>query len=166
MARRSVVEGEYLYRDAITFVTAPAVPASSFGNTEFDGTDPLATAKQVHRYVRSLSQAHGSAAAAERRIVHRCHGAGSIVAVRVGVAVACIGDSTITVDVKKNGTTVLSAPVVLDSGNLAYTAEGGALSVTTTAADACLEVIVTVSAGTGTLGQGLSVDVIVDEAAG
>lgn len=163
---RSRVEGDQLFTGTVTFQAAPSVPASSFGDDEFDAGDPLTAEKQIHRYVRSLAQAHGTDATAERRIVHRAHAAGSVVAVRCGVSVAATGDSTATVDVKKNGTTILSAPVVLDSGNAAFAVEEGTVSVPTYVADACLEVVVTVSAGTGTLPQGLSVEVVVDESAG
>lgn len=51
-----------------------AAPASCIGNTNFNGSDPLEVAKQRHQYSKGLSQVHGSAASAERRIVHRGYG--------------------------------------------------------------------------------------------
>lgn len=86
-------------------------------------------------------------------------------AVRAGVSVACIGDSTITVDVRKNGTSILSSTIVLDNSNTAFAEESGSISTSSYAAGDDLEVVVTVSAGTGTLGQGLHVDLILNEAA-
>lgn len=139
-------------------------PASCIGNTNFTASDPLGVTKQVHQYSKSLQQVHGSAASAERRIIHRGYGAGTTISVRAGVSVACIGDSTITVDVYKNGTTILSAPIVLDNSNTAFAQEAGTISVAGYSAGDDLEVVVTVSAGTGTLGQGLHVDVVLNEA--
>ena len=89
-----------------------------------------------------------------------------LAAAKVGAIVACIGDSTITVNLYKNGSTVLSAPVVLDNSNTAFAIEAGAISSASYSADDVFEVVVSVSAGTGTLGQGLFVSPMFREACG
>ena len=86
-----------------------------------------------------------------------------IQSVRAGVVVAAVGDSTVTIDLYKNGASILSAPIVLDNTNTAYTEETGTLSSDDLVQGDCLEVVVTVSAGTGTLPQGLYVEVDVHE---
>lgn len=161
----NVIDGDLTVRGTLA-PTALNAPAGCIGDTQASGSSPLGVTKTTHRHVRTLAQVHGSAASAERRAVHRAHAAGTVAAVRVGVVVACIGDSTITVDVQKNGTTILSAPVVIDNANAAYAVEAGSVSVAAYVADDVFEVLVTVSAGTGTLGQGLTVDLILSEAAG
>jgi hypothetical protein len=50
--------------------------------------------------------------------------------IEVGSIVACEGNAEVTIDVKKNGTTVLSSTMVLDDDNVAYTPEAGTVSVT------------------------------------
>ncbi len=156
------INGARYWRDRQEFKEV-TLPASCVGDTEFDATDPLTATQQEHRHTGRLSQVHGSAATAERRVVHVARGDGTVEAVRAGVVVACVGDSTITVDVKKNGTSILSATIGLDSGDAAYAKVDGTVSTAAYVAGDVFEVVVTVAAGTGTLGQGLFVDVVFTE---
>lgn len=160
----STIDGDLLVRGLLRAANM-VVPPGSVGDTGFNSGDPLTALKQQHQYPVRLVQVHGTAAVAERRAVHLAYAAGTIVAFTAGVTVACIGDSTITVDLRKNGTTVMSAPIVLDNTNTANASESGAVSVTSYAAGDVLEVVVTVSAGTGTLGQGLFTSAVLREAA-
>lgn len=160
----TVLDGDVDVRGTIT-PRGFACPASSVGSAGFSGSDPLVSSKRYHRHNRVFAQVHGSAASAERRAIHVAKGAGSVLVARAGVVVACIGDSTISVDVRLNGTTILTAPISIDSGDVAYAKVSGSIPVATYSAGDVLEVVVTVTAGTGTLGQGLFVDVVCDEAA-
>lgn len=118
--------------------------------------------RQRHQHAKHYAQ-NGTAAAATVA-VHECRGATATVRqVRVGSVVACIGDSTVTVDVKKNGSTILSSTVQLDSGNTAYVSEAGTINTSSLASGDVLTVVVTVSAGTGTLATGLWVELRIDE---
>jgi hypothetical protein len=69
------------------------------------------------------------------------------------------------VDEKKNGTTILSGTVTIDNGDVAYSKTSAALSVTSYVAGDVIEVVQTVSAGTGTLPQGMTTTVVMREAA-
>lgn len=103
-------------------------------------------------------------ATSEAKAVYRCRGAtGTIIDIHAGSIAACIGSATITIDVKKNGTTVLNSTIVLDSANAAYTAEAGDLAVTSLVAGDVLTVHATAAAGSGTLGTGLYVSISVNE---
>lgn len=96
--------------------------------------------------------------ASEVAVLHYVFGATGVVSnVVAGTVALCTGDATISIDVKKNGTTILTAPIVLDSANTAYVAEAGTVSVTALAAGDVLTVAVTATAGTGALGTGLFV---------
>ena len=74
-------------------------------------------------------------------------------------------DSTVTVDVKKNGVSVLTAVITLDSANTARIAEDGTLDSgeVTLAVDDLLEIVIVATVGTGTLATGPFVDVVVEE---
>jgi len=141
-----------------------APPTSCIGDAAFKTSDPLTADKQQHRWIRQLTQVHGSAGVSERRVVHVAKGAGTIDLVRAGVVVACVGAATITVDVWKNGTTVLSAVISLGSADVAYAKKSGTVTVPAYAAGDVLEVVAVATAGGGTIGQGLFVDVICTEA--
>jgi hypothetical protein len=140
------------------------VPSTgSVSNTHVADAAAIEHTKLRHRHVLTYGQS-GTAAAATVPI-HLAHAAGTILAVSAGVIGAHVGDSTTTVDVKRQGTSILTAPIVLDSGNAARTEEAGTLDGAqddVTAGD-LLEVVVTVNAGTGTLGTGLFVNVVVSE---
>lgn len=141
------------------------IPAQSIGDQEFGTSDPLGAEKQEHQHTQRYAQAHGTAAVAHRQVLHAARSAGQLLEFRAGVSVACVGDSTITVNLYKNGSTILSAPVVIDSGDAAYDLLDAAFASSSFVADDVFEVVVTVSAGTGTLGQGLVAQLMAREAA-
>jgi hypothetical protein len=143
--------------------TAPSNCVSDDAITSTANIDPD---KCINRFrIPAISQAHGSAGTAERKTFYRARANATINFCSCYFSVAPTGDSTHTVKLKKNGSDILSADIVLNSSNTAYTGDEeqtGFTSASLVAGDV-LEVAVTVSAGTGTLGQGLCVDVEVDE---
>ena len=72
-----------------------------------------------------------------------------------GSVVANTGAATITVDLHKNGASILTAAIVLDNGDAAYAVVEGVISSSSVVADDVLEVVITVNAGGGTLGKGV-----------
>lgn len=148
---------ENLHVEGALSAKTMAIPAGTVDNADVASDADIDATKLEHQYEPVFSQVHGSAATAERRVIHKVHGAtGTLVSFECGVIVACIGNAEITIDLYKNGSTILTAPTVLDSGNTAFTEESAAgFSSTALVQDDVLEVVVTVDAGTGTLGQGL-----------
>lgn len=97
-----------------------------------------------------------SAAVDETRAIAVIRGAsGTLLSFKAGSIAAAVGNATCTVDLKKNGTTVLSSVITLDNANTARVSEAGTLSVTTLAAGDLLEVVVDGTVGTGTLPTGV-----------
>lgn len=103
-----------------------------------------------------------------RETLHLAYGAtGSVVAVRCGLVTPCTGTATVTVDVLKNGSSILTAAVVIDVGDAAF----AVLSATIDAAEVeyvagdVFEVTVVSAAGNGVIGQGLFVQMVVREKA-
>lgn len=144
-----------------------ALPSNCVGNNQINASDPIKSTKTEVQIHKQLAQAHGTAAIAERRVVHVARGAGTLVAVRVTPVVAATGDSTATVDVRKNGSTALTSTIAITNSHAAYSKVSGTpASSGTYAADDVFEVVLTVSAGTGTLPQGLAVDLVFREANG
>lgn len=160
----STVDGDLVVRGNVSG-NGFNLPGNSVGDTEHDSNRPLETNKTLHQYTPRLSQAHGTAAVAERRVVHVARGVGSLLEVRLGLVVACVGGATVTVDVLRNGTTVLSSAKVLDNTNAAFavTTAGLASSPTNYSDGDVFEVSVTVAVGGGTLGQGLFVQLVCKE---
>lgn len=140
-------------------------PASCVVNASVSSTAAIGADKLVNRFRRSLTQVHGSAGTTERRPIHIAKFAGTISGARGAVSVIPIGAATHSIQLKKNGSNILSSALVLDSANVAYTLEEVAgYTSTSYAAGDYFEVDITATAGGGTLGQGLIFDVQFDEA--
>lgn len=138
-------------------------PPLSIGDTAIAAGTNVDADKLQHRFRCTFNQIHGSVATTERRPIYEAYATATLLRVRAGSVVACSGAATITVDVKKNNTSMLTAVITLDSGNTAYILEAATLASTALVAGDVLEVVVVATAGGGTLGQGLIVVVDIDE---
>lgn len=123
----------------------------------------IAASKMHHRHSKSLSQT-GSAATATHPI-HVVQGAtATLLSFKAGSIAIAAGAATVEIDLKKNGASILTAPITLDSANTARVLEAGTLSATALVAGDFLEVAITATAGGGTLPTGLLVQLELDEA--
>jgi hypothetical protein len=142
-----------------------SIPAEAVDSDDFtsDTAKRLVTSKQVHQYHRTFDQPN-TTATAETRVLHVVRGStGTLKAFVAGSIVACVGAATITVDLRKNGSTVLTAVITLDSANTAYIVEAGTFASTSLVAGDVLTVVTTATAGGGTIGAGLFAELVVDE---
>lgn len=144
------------------------------GNATFSGqhvrTSNLAadlevpSANTVHRIFAGSVANQSGTVAAERKPIHIATAPGEIVTIRFSpTQTAAVGDSTVTCDIYKNGSSILTGTVQIDSGDAARAKVSGTPSSTTYVAGDVFESVVTVSAGTGTLPVGLGVDFVLDE---
>ena len=134
------------------------VPSQTIVDDDVSASAGIQAGKLQHQHQPAYAQKSDATAAAERRVVHVVRGAtGTIESFEAGSVVVCTGDATITVDLLKNGVSVLTGPIVLDSTNTPRAPEGGTVDpAKKTLADGdVLEVDVDVDAGTGTLGEGV-----------
>lgn len=140
-------------------------PAGSITNAAVVASAGIDATKLEHRYRPEYVQPYGSAGTSVRQAVHQVIGAtATINSVRAMLSVAPIGAATHVIQIKKNGSNILSTAITLDSGNTAFIDETdtGFTSAALVAGDV-LEVDVTATAGGGTLGQGLHVMLDIDE---
>lgn len=140
-------------------------PAGSITDASVIAGADIAATKLEHQYSKQLSLTdHATVAAAVRRVLHYVRGTtGTIVEFGVLASVAAIGDSTVTIDLYKNGSSILTGTFQLDSGDAAGALVTGTLSSAALVVTDRLEVVVTVSAGTGTLPKGLTTHLVVRE---
>ena len=153
--------------DTLNVSQAATIPASTVVDSYIDsGADIAANKQEITLRWIALAQAHGTASTDERRCVHNVLGVtASLISVRAGVLVAAAGNSTVTVDVYKNGSTVLSSVITLNSSTVIRTETSGTLSTSPTslAVGDCLEVVIDATVGTGTLPQGVYVQLDMTE---
>lgn len=140
-------------------------PSGCITNASVVGAAGIAASKLQHRFRKGHAQVHGSAATAERRVIHVVRGAtATINSLRAGVVVAAVGDSTATINLYKNGSTILSGTISITSADTAYALDSpsGFTSTSLVVGDV-LEIVQTISAGTGTLPQGVFSVLEIDE---
>jgi hypothetical protein len=159
-------EGNHHFVGQVSYGGTVVFPPATVTNASFT-SDPslaLAATKQEHQFQLRHSQVHASDATAERRVLHLVRGlTGDSIEFECGNVIAATGNSTVTIDVYKNGTTILSAPVVLDNANTAYAKESGTISVAALAAGDVIEIVQTISAGSGTLPRGVFAQLTIRE---
>lgn len=159
----SVIDGNLRVQGTLS-PSVISLPANSVNNASIVASAGVSASKVQQQRNIQYGQVIGSAAAAANIPVFRCNGVtGEIKSVKASLVTIPSGDKTVTVDVKKNGTTVLSSTIQLDSGNTTLVAEAGTLSVTSLAAGDILTVVVTTGGSTGTNPDGLLVNVVVEE---
>jgi len=139
-------------------------PAACIPNAAITG--PIQASNLRQQYVKGFAQTKGAGAAvAQRQIVHVVRGAtATLTFLRAVLQQANVGGATVTVDLYKNGSSILSATMTITNATAAYTVVStSAFTSTALVAGDVLEIVVTVATGGGTLGQGLQVDVEFNE---
>lgn len=142
------------------------LPANAVNDNAVAAAANLAASKLEHQYEPCYSQLATADAATDRRVIHIVYGAtGSIVDFRVGAITAAGAASSATIDLKKNGSTVLSGTITLDNGtaSLALEQPAGYTSTSLVTGDV-LEVHITAVAGAN-LAKGLFAQLVVREKA-
>jgi hypothetical protein len=139
-----------------------SLPASVVGNSNVTAGAGIDASKLERQVVRGFSQS--GTATTVTQPVHVVSGAtGTVLRAYAGSIVAAVGNATVTVRFRKNGTTILSSDITLDNANTAYIVEQGTLSVTSAVAGDMFDVVITATVGTGTLPTGLVVGMVLDE---
>lgn len=145
---------ENIHFASATF-TDITLPDASVGNSTILAGAGIEAEKLEHHHSITGNQPN-TAATTETRVIHNVFGAtGDTLAFEAGSIVAATGNATVTLDVLKNGTTILTGVITLDSGNTARVSEAGSISVTALVDGDVLEVVIVATIGSGALPTGL-----------
>ena len=161
-----IIDGDVLVRGTLQTTGQIAVGAGSITNAMVAAGAAISSTKLEHQHRKDYAQPN-AAAITETKVVHTVIGTtGTIKAFKAGSIGIAVGNSTVTLDLKKNGTTCLSAVITLDVNNVARIVESGTLTVTTLVVGDVLEIVVVATIGTGTLPTGVfaTVDLFEDAA--
>jgi hypothetical protein len=136
--------------------TAPTIPF--VGDAQVKPAAGISASKVQTRISKIIADNNSAAASSYRRTIWRVFGATCAVqSFRIGIAgTAAVGAATVTVDLLKNGVTILTATVVINNsvaqyGSVAASLAAGAASLV---AGDVLDVAITAAAGGGTLPNG------------
>lgn len=138
------------------------IPSGTLTNDGVNGSAAIAATKiQKPRLVEYPTSGTATSATVP---IYVCNGAtATVMGIKAGSIAACIGGATVTVDLRKNGSTILSAVITLDSGNTARIMEAGTISNSSLVAADFLELVIVATTGGGTLATGLLVQVEIHE---
>jgi hypothetical protein len=124
----------------------------------------LDASKVEHRYVKTEALTdHATDSAVVRRVVHVVQGAtATIQSFSAGVTVAATSTGVCAVDLKVNGSSVLSATITLDSANAAFSQEAGTLADADLVAGDVVEISIDSTSGSNKP-KGVNATVVIDE---
>jgi len=134
------------------------LPANSVGDAEVDATRPIGVNKLYHMHCPVYTQDRGAAVVAKRSGLHIAVGPGTLQAFQATLSQAN-GGGTVTVDLYKNGVSVLSGLITITT-EAAFDVCVGTISTAAYVAGDTFEVVVAV---TGSVGQGLTVRGVFEE---
>ncbi len=141
MATPTRHEGDYHVNGHLTAKTMD-LPAGTINNADVEPSAGIDASKLEHQYEKQLAQESGTNSAAESRVIHTVYGTtGQIIAFKGG-AIAIAGSAAVSIDLKKNGTTILSSTIDITTAHTAREIVSGTVGTTALAADDVLEVII------------------------
>lgn len=144
------------FAETVTFAKPPVIPALTFGNTQANANDPIAGNKTYHRYRKEFGQPKAATNVTERRVVHVAKSAGTVNEFKATVSAALTGAAAATVDLLKNGVSVLSGAVAFSSADVAFALKTGTVVTQAYAAGDVFEIAHTVTLGGGGAQSGLT----------
>jgi hypothetical protein len=165
----NTLDGDFTVRNGtVNFSGASGftAPPNTITDAMLSASSPAGPTKTRRRFVRTHKQANGASIVTVTERIHLGYGAiGAVTAVRcmnTGV-VGTGGGMSVTVDVKKNGVSILTAVMTINAATLLNAIVAGSIATAAYAVGDYFDVVVTATAGGGTLPQGLYVDVVLDE---
>lgn len=163
MATPSKITGDMHVDGNLTMKTG-SLPAGTLTNAMVNASAAIGVEKQQHQYEKSYAQESATAAADESRTLHVVHGTtGEVLAFKGGAVVACIGAAVVAINLEKNGTTILTTAITLNSSVTAFEIASGVVGTTALVAGDVLEAVIDETTGGGTAPKGVFVEVVLKE---
>lgn len=136
-------------------------PSASIGGTAMKprsaGDVPDASKfDHAHRQIyRNGAGKSTTTAVSETEVVHVAKAPGNVKAFRAGAVGPATGNATVTVDLRKNGVTILTAVITLDSTQIARQLVSAGVNLPTYALNDVFEIVTVATIGTGALPTGV-----------
>lgn len=165
MAQVQTTTGD-VYVDGSLSARIIVLPVNTVNDASVIAATGIQATKLQHQYEQSYKQSFANTIAVDRQMIHWVKGAtATIVEFRITATTAMVGNATAVIDLLKNGTSILTAQITLDSTTAAFAIKNPAgFTSTALLIGDFLEVnVVSVNAGTGTLAKGFSAELIVRE---
>lgn len=149
----SLHDGDLKVRGAFS-ADSISLPNGSITDTTISSFAAISAAKLQHQHQPCGGQPN-TAAADETRALHVAQAVGTVEGFSAGSIVKAIGDATVTIDLHKNGVSILDSPITLNSSSANRVAQAATIDGGNLVAGDLLEVVIDATIGTGTLPTGL-----------
>jgi len=131
-----------------------SVPAGTVVNADVNAGAAIAATKLEHQHHATYAQSGNSVD--ETKVIHTVWGATcTLVGFEAGSIGIHAGADACTIDLEKDGVSVLAAPITLDSGNVAYTPEAATINTTAGLDSDVYSVVQNFTTGGGTPATGV-----------
>jgi len=163
MAPPTIFPGDVHIRGSLC-PTSLSPPDGCIDDDAVQAAAGIKASKLQHQHRVGYAQESATLAADESRVLHTVFGAtGTIENFEAGSVVACTGTDKVEIDLLKNGVSILTAKITLDSTSTAYIVVEAAIATATLVDGDVLEVSIDATAGTGVLAKGVFVSLTVHE---
>jgi len=155
MAETSRITGNIEYTGNVQYLGQVTMPTGAVGDDEIEAAAGIAASKVDHRF-HVMHKQPNTTATTETVGLYLAKAAGTVIGFRAGSIGIAVGAATVTFDLKKNNVTVLTGVLTLNSSNTVRVAVAGTLVATPTyVANDFFELVITATAGGGTLQTGI-----------
>lgn len=119
----NLIDGDLVVTGGLAVGGSFAIPAGSVGNAAVQAGANIDPSKLGQdRSITMELTAHAVDAVAIRKVLHRVKGAtGTLISFKVGATVAATSTGEAVIDLKKNGTTILTGTLTLTASQAAFT---------------------------------------------
>lgn len=138
------------------------VPTGTITNSSIQANAGIDASKLQHLVRKTYGQA--GTTTTHTVAFHVCRATGLILELAAGSKTKNLSGATVTVDLQNNGSSILVSPLELNDTHSAYEVVIGTIDSDDTDADDVLELVITATAGGGTLATGLFVTMDATEA--
>jgi len=163
MATPSRIEGDVHVNGNLTSKTA-ALPSGTVTNAMVNSSAAIGAEKLQHQYEKLFADPEATTIVDKNIVLHAVYGTtGEVIAFKAGAIVAPVGVAVVDIDLHKNGTTILTTNITLNSSVTAYELASAVIGTTALAVGDVLEAVINETAGAGTAPTGVFVEVILKE---
>ena len=142
------------------------IPSNSIGDGQIQAGSPgkYISPTKYERWVERTYAQPNTTATTETKPLHAAYGAtGQVVQFVAGSIAVAAGAATVTIDLKKNGTSILTAPITLNNTNSPRVVVAASIASANYVVGDFFEVVVTATAGGGTLPTGVFAQMMTTE---
>jgi hypothetical protein len=150
----STVQGDLYVNGNLTAKTQN-IPSAAVTDAQIASGSNVDAYKLRHLHRKVHCQPSGTAAISESRVIHEALNTGILTDFRAGAVTVPIGADTVTVDLKKNGVSVLTAVITVTSGFTTRVSQAATIATPNYANGDVFEVVTVATHTSGTLPQEL-----------